>query len=470
MTTTPRTLLRTLGLVAAASIIVTNMIGQGVYLKARVMICEVATTPAMIAAWVVAGALALCGALALAELGAAIPESGGIYAFLRRAYGEAAAFAFGWMTLFIGAPAAIGALGSGAAIFFDRLSGGALDGHALGIAGTQWFALALIAVVTLINCAPAALNGGVATGFALLKIATIVGIAAAGLLLGHREVAQAAAAGPACTGVAAATRGGAAGFAAALIAALYAYNGWHAVTLVAGEVRAPQRTIPRALGIGVGLVAVLYVFANVAFARVLGPAAIAALPASASVGVATVEALFGPAWGAVSSLLLFLSAAATLHVVVLSYARVTHALAADGALFAPLARLSRHGVPVRAVLATSAIAALLVLVANFDALSDYYVFNLWVFFVAAVVALFVLRRREPALARSYRVTGYPFVPALFVLVALWVLVQTLVASPRNSLVGLAIVALAFPVYAWRRRRAQPWEARKASNDSLTSET
>jgi basic amino acid/polyamine antiporter, APA family len=456
MTPVPRTVLRALGLAAAGSIIVTHMIGQGVYLKGRVMVCEVGGAPAMIGAWAVAGLLVLCGALALAELAAMMPESGGIYAFLRRAYGERVAFAFGWMTLFIGAPASIGALGTGAAIFFNRLSGGALNGLTrtvdlfgahLTVSGTQWFALALIGVVTLINCGPAVVNGGVATITAVLKVVVIVAIGAAGLALGHRDVALVAAA---CEGVGAATRGGAAGFAAALIAALYAYNGWHAVTSVAGEVRDPQRTIPRALVSAVGLVLVLYVLANAAFASVLGAAAIARLPASVAVGVVTVEALFGPAWGVISSLLLFLSAAEALHVAVLTDARITYALASDGALFAPLARLSRHAVPVRAVLATSGIAALLVLVAGFDALSDYYVFNTWVFFVAAVVALFVLRRREPGLPRPYRVVGYPLVPAVFVLVALWVLGQTVIANPRNSFVGLAIVAIAFPVHALRR--------------------
>jgi APA family basic amino acid/polyamine antiporter len=456
----PRDVLRSVGPLAAASIVVANMIGQGVFLKGRAMLCEVGSAPVEIVAWGLAGLLVLCGALAFAELGTMMPSSGGLYPFLRRAYGEPVAFAFGWMMLFIGTPASIGALGVGAGIFFNQLSGGALDhlartfalgGVQVTTSGTQWFALVLIAVVTLVNCAPVRTNGALATGFAVMKVAVLAGVTFAGFALAHAHAAVPAAA-LACAGVAASVRGGAAGFAAALLAALYAYNGWTSVTFVAGEVIAPARSIPRALVGGVGAVLVLYVLANTAFVRVLGAQAIAMLPPSASVGVAVAETLFGSAWGRIAAALLLISTIATLHIVVLAFSRVTFALAADGALFAPLARLSPTAVPVRAVLATSGISALLVLVAGFDALSDYYVFNTWIFIAPAVAALVILRRREAHAARPFRVPGYPIVPVLFVAVALWILLQAIVANPRGALIGIAIVAASLPVYFWRKGR------------------
>ena len=458
------TVLRSLGLGATSSIIICNMVGQGVFLKARVMTCNVGSPVLMTTAWVVAGLLALCGALTFAELGAAIPESGGIYAFLRRAYGKPIGFAFGWMLLFVASPASTAALAAGAAIFFNLASGHALDrftgsanlfGITFTLSGMQSAAIALLVAVTAINCAPALVNGRIATVFAVLKIAMLAAVTLAAFGLGHGALANFAAsgAGGACTGVAPTTRFGLPGFAAALIGALYAYNGWHSVTLVAGEVKNPGRAFPAALGASVALVIGCYVAANVAFVYVLGPLAIASLPPGSSVGITVVETLFGPIWRTIAAAFLFASVAATLHVTILTNARVTYALAKDGLGFGILARLSaRARVPVNAVLANCALAAVLVVIGSFDTLSDYLIFNIWVFFVATAGAVFVLRRREPALPRPYRTIGYPVVPAIFMAVAGWLLVQTLLSNPRNSFIGLAVVALSFPYYFWQRRR------------------
>jgi APA family basic amino acid/polyamine antiporter len=305
-----------------------------------------------------------------------------------------------------------------------------------------------------VNCAPARTNGNVATAFATLKIGTLAGLTFAGLALGHAHTSTVPTLEHACAGVGGAVRGGAAGFAAALLAALYAYNGWTAVTSVAGEVMAPSRNIPRVMAGAVGLVTVLYVLANMSFVHVLGTRAIAMMPASASVGVSAAEALFGASWGRIAAAILFVSTAATLHVAILVFSRVTYALASDGVLFAPLARLSRQAVPARAVVVTSAISALLTLIAGFDALSDYFIFNAWIFYALAVAALFVLRRREPAADRPFRVFGYPVVPAVFVVVAVWILAQTIASNPRSALIGIAIVAASFPVYFWRKHTSK----------------
>ncbi len=462
---TASTVIRSLGFAAASSVAISNMIGQGVFLKARTMTCNVSSPGLMLAAWVVAGLLALCGALTLGELGAALPESGGIYAFLRRAYGGAVAFSYGWMLLFVGSPAAIAALAAGSAIFLNLVTGHALNaltvsatlgGAPVVISGTQFGAIVLIVIMTVVNCAPALLNGEVATASATLKIGMLIAVVFAAFAAGHGAANFGmSGAGGVCGGVAATVRGGLSGFAAALIGALYAYNGWHSLTLVAGEVKEPERTLPSALITSVTLVIFLYVVANAAFVYVLTPLQIANLAPDASVGVTVVETLFGPIWRIIAAALLFASVAATLHVTIFTNARVTYALAKDTAGLGVLRRVSARGhVPVNAVLLNSALAIVLVLAGNFDTLSNYLVFNSWVFFVAAGTAMFVLRRREPNLVRSYRTFGDPVVPALYVLVGAWLVVQTAVSTPRASAIGLAIVAASFPVYYLQRGRAR----------------
>jgi APA family basic amino acid/polyamine antiporter len=457
-------LLRSLGLIPTTAILVCSIVGQGVFLKARVMMCNVGTPGSLLAAWVVAGLLTLCGALTFAELGAAIPASGGPYAFLRRAYGRPLAFAGGWSTFFIGGPASTAALAAGCAIFFNLASGNALErvgssaasaGTPLNVTGMQWAAVILIVAVTALNFAPALLGGRIATLFAYLKIGMLAALTLAAIGLGHGSLANFShsATTGSCAGVLPAMRLGPGGFAAALSGALYAYGGWQNVTQVAGEVKNPGDTFPFALGAGVVLVIVAYVAANASYVYVLGPLAITDLPAGASVGVTMVEALFGPALSTIAASLLFASVAATLHVTILTYSRVTYALAKDGYGPSRLAGLSsRARVPVDAMVANALIAIALVLLGNFDTLSNYFVFNAWLFFVATAAALFVLRRREPELARPYRVFGYPYVPAVFIIVSSWMLVQTLLSDPYGALAGVAIVALSFPYYYWERSR------------------
>jgi len=458
------TVVRSLGFAAAASIAVANMIGQGVFLKARAMTCNVGSPGLMLGAWVVAGLLSLCGALTLGELGAALPQSGGPYAFLRRAFGGSAAFAYGWTGLFIGSPAPVAALAAGAAIFFNLAAGSVLDpygfavrlgGVPIAVAGVQFGAIALIAIMTAINCAPAIVNGGIATASAALKIGMLAAVTLAAFALGHGDVAHYATSGATgtCSGIAASVRSGLPGFAAALIGALYAYNGWHSLTLVAGEVRQVGRTLPIALIASVSIVIILYVAGNAAFVYVLSPVTIASLAPNASVGVTVVETLFGPIWRIIAAAFLFASVAATLHVTIFSNARITYAFAEDTRGLGVLRRLSPRGhVPVNAILINSAFAIVLLLAGSFDTLSNYFIFNSWVFFVATGIAMFVLRRTQPALPRPYRTFGYPIVPAVYVAVGGWLVVQTAISSPQASGIGLAILALSFPVYYLQRRR------------------
>ena len=460
---------RALGFSAAASLAVCNMIGQGVFLKARAMTCDVGTPGLVVAAWVLAGLLALCGALTLAELGAMTPESGGPYAFLRRAFGPPVAFAYGWMMFFLGGPLSLAALAAGGAIFLNLLLGGALArfdipfsllGSGGVVSGAQLAALVLLAAVAAVNLEPVKTNGSIATALTVLKIVMVAGLSVVAFALGAgswSHFAQSGALGS-CIGIAAAERGGAAGFGAAMVGALYAYQGWSSLTYVAGEVKDPGRTLPAALAASVLLVIGLYTLVNVAYFYVLPPSAIASIAPSSSVGIEVFGRIFGSAARGIATVALFISVIATLHVSILTNSRITYAFARDGIFLPWLARVSpATHVPARAVMASTAVAAVLVMLGSFDTLSDFQVFNNWVFYALVAISVFVLRRKEPQAPRPYRIIGYPVVPALFVVVAVWLLVEAVVGAPARSLLGLGIIALALPVYYWAsaRRRTAP---------------
>ncbi len=457
---------RSLGLIAAASLAICNVIGQGVFLKARAMTCNVGSPGIVETAWIVAGLLALCGALTFAELGAMLPHSGGPYAYLRAAFGAPTAFAYGWMMFFLGAPLAAAALAAGGAIFANLFMGGALARVALpyqllgfhgNLGGTQIAALALLTVVAIVNLAPVKTNGAIATAFAIVKIAMVAGLAVGAFAFGagswsHFTLSGAAGA---CAGVGAAARGGAAGFGAAMLGALYAYQGWSSLSYVAGEVKNPAITLPRALIGSMLVIIVLYTAVNAAYFYVFTPGQVASVATSSSVGIEAVGAVFGPAARGIATSLLFLSVVATLHASILTNTRITYALASDGVFFPWLSAISSvTRIPARAVLIGSAVSAVLILIGTFDMLSDFQVFSVWIFYGLTGASVFVLRRTMADTQRPYRVLGYPILPAAFVAATIWLLFEAVTAAPVRSLIGLGIIGLALPTYwiatrAWR---------------------
>jgi len=456
-------LVRALGLVAAASIIVCNIIGQGIFLKTRAMTCNVGTPELVMGVWIAAGLLSLCEALTFAELSAMMPESCGPYAWLRAAYGPLPAFSYGWMIFFVGAPSSIATLGAGSAIFFNGLSGGALDnigvsisllGAAVTLRGVQIFAVLMIAIVSGINCLPVRFNGLFATELTVLKVSLIGGLVIASFAVGHGNWGHFESSGfvGSCSDIASSARGGAGGFAAAMIGALLGYNGWSVVTYVAAEIKDPGRTIPRAIAWSVVVVIALYTLINAAYFFVLSPQAIASIAPTSSVAIELVRALFGPSFAGLAAAIVFASVTATLHVATLGYARITNAFARDGIFFPWLGRTSTWSrVPVRAVVVQGVLGAVLALVGSFDTLSNYFVFNLWVFYAITATTIFVFRRRIPNEHRPYKVWGYPIVPAVLVAVAAWILITATTTAPVQSLIGVAIVAVALPAY-WLRSR------------------
>ncbi len=459
-----QSLVRGLGLVAAFSIVVGNVIGQGVFLKTRVMTCNVGEPSTVIFVWVAAGLLSLAGALTYAELAAMMPRAGGEYVFVREAYGRATGFLYGWMQFFIAKTGSQAALGVGFAIFLNQLAGGTLDTNYFSFlifnfefrfGSLQALALSAIAIVTLINCAAVNVSGSIAAILTGVKILLVLSIGVGAFFLADGTFSHFALSntGGACEGVDAAAQAGIAGFGAAMLGALWAYDGWNNLTLVGGEVKDPQRNIPIALIAGMATVGLLYILANLAYFYVLTPTEIAGVPASSSVATEVARRFLGA--GAVTALTaaLLASTFGTLHTSILTGARVPYAMAQDRLFFSRLARLSpRTRVPIGALLLQGLWACILALSGSYDTLTDYVIFGSWIFYGLVTASVFIFRKRMPDAERPYRAWGYPVVPILFLLVTGWLLINTLLTTPRQALTGLALIALGLPVY-WYWTRA-----------------
>jgi APA family basic amino acid/polyamine antiporter len=457
-------LVRGLGLAAATSIVVGSVIGTGIFLKTRVMMCNVESPALVVAAWLVAGLLSLAGALTYAELAAMMPRAGGEYVFIREGYGRPLAFLYGWTQFAVAYSGSQAAKGAGFAIFLNELAGGSLDrpfftidvfGHPVPFGLLQIVALAVIIAATWVNCLAVSIGGSISVFLTTLKILIVlgVGLGAFALARGSWDNLALSGAGAACEGVEATARGGLAGFGAALLGALWAYDGWTNGSIVAGEVRNPQRALPIALIGGTMIVGALYVFANVSYLYVLSPEEIGNVSPTSSVATEVVRQFLGPAAVALVAVAMMVSTLGTLHTGTMAGARISYAMANDGLFFAPLARVSAGArVPVNALLLQCVWSCVLALSGSYDTLTDYVIFAAWIFYGLNTASVFILRRRMPDAARPYRTVGYPVVPLVFILVAAWLIVNTLTATPRQALAGLAIILLGLPIYAYWARK------------------
>src|ERR1041384_8338934 len=400
-------LIRGLGLIGAISVNVGNIIGTGVFLKARVMTCNVGTPGRALIVWVVAGLLAMAGALTYAELLAMKPRAAGEYGLVRDAYGRPLGFIYGWTQFLIARTASAAALAVGFAIFLNDLVEGALrheyfqytlpGGHVLSFGRLQLVALLAIIITTLINCAAVRVSGGVASFLTGMKIVLLLGVGFGAFFYssgdwGHLGLANS---GGACEGVAI-TTGGLAGFAAAMIGALWAYDGWNNITFLAGEVKNPGRNLPLAL-IGGGLVVMgLYLFVNLSYFHVLTPTEIASVPASSSVAAEVVRRLLGSVAGTLMAAAGMASSFGALRASILATARIPYALAKDGLIVKSLAHVSaRTHVPIRALVVQGFWACVVALSGSYDTLTDYAIFALTLFYALVAASIFIFRRREP---------------------------------------------------------------------------
>ena len=448
-----RSLLRGLTLIPATALIVTTVIGTGVFVKARVMVCNVGTPWMVLLAYLVAGVLTLGGALTFAELGAMMPRSGGQYNFIGAAFGRVWAFLFGWMETLVDGSASVAAIAIVFIIFLNDLLGGTLSPLQI-----QLLTVGTIIAVTLLTLASMHTNGLLATVVTALKVLLVAGIGVAAFLFsdGSWSHYSASAASGACEGVAPGARFGVAGFGAAVVGALWSYNGWANVSFVAEEVREPGRTLPRALIGGSVLTIGLYLLINAGYFYALEPLLVANLPEGSSVAGLVLARLLGAGGASLLTVAMMLSSFGALHSTSLAVARMPFAMARDGLLPRLFATISpRARVPTHAVLLVGVCAIGFAFSGAFDVLTDLIVFVLLLFNGLAVAAVYVLRRTLPNAARPYRVWGYPLVPALFLLATACLMINTLLATPGRALAGLGIVALGLPLYAYYARRLPP---------------
>lgn len=451
-------LIRGLGLIAAISVNVANIIGTGVFLKARVMTCNVGTPAKALIVWVLAGLLSMAGALTYAELLAMKPRAAGEYGIVRDAYGRPVGFLYGWTQFLIARTASAAALAVGFAIFLNDLVGGALrytyfqytlpGGHVVSFGRLQVVALSAIIITTLINCAAVRVSGGVASVLTAMKIVLLLGVGFGAFFYSGGDWGNLGLAntGGTCEGVAV-TTGGVAGFAAAMIGALWAYDGWNNITFLAGEVKNPGRNLPLAL-IGGGLVVMsLYLFVNVSYFHVLTPTEIASVPASSSVAAEVVRRLLGALAVTLMAAAMMTSSFGALHASILATARIPYALAKDGLVIKSLAHVSpRTHVPIRSLVVQGFWACLIALSGEYDTLTDYAIFALTLFYALVASSIFIFRRREPDAERPYRTWGYPIVPVVFITVSAWLIFETIRNNPARSGIGLFLILLALPVY------------------------
>lgn len=458
------TLIRGLGLLAAISIILGNVIGTGVFLKARVMTCNVGDPVWVIVAWAAAGVLSLAGALTYAELSAMMPRAGGEYVFLRRAYGRVWSFLYGWMLIFVGKTGAQASVAVAFAIFLNDLMGGTLRttllqtnifGYQYELTSLQLIAVGMIVIVTLINCATVVVSGNLATILTVVKIGLIVLVGGGAFLFATGDFGHFSqiASGGACEGVTGSVLYGgagysfAAGFGAAMLGALWGYDGWNNLTLVAGEIKNPQRNIPIALIGGTVLIILLYVFVNIAYFYILTPMEIASVSKDSSVAREVAARFLGAGAIVLMSAGLMASSVGTLHTSILTGARVPYAMAQDGAFFQRFGQLSeRTRVPIVALVVQGIWACILCLSGSFDTLTDYVVFGSWIFYIMATASVFVFRRKMPDAERPYKAFGYPVVPFLFLLAGAWLLVTTVINAPLQAFIGIFLILAGLPVY------------------------
>ncbi len=425
---------RRLGLFSATMAVVGGIIGGGIF-RTPAAVAERVGSPALIlGAWIVGGAVALLGALCFAELGQRRPRAGGGYVYLRETWGPLAAFLYGWALLLVIASGAIAAI---AVTFAD---------YALTLTGlSQRFSLPLavsaILFVSAVNYLGVRPGAYLQNGFTLLKLAALAALVVFGLAAGLPPSARSPAGVPG-------------NFGGALVPILFTYGGWQQTNFIAEEMVDPERDLPRALVLGVAIVIVVYLLANLAYLRVLGAEGLAHSSAPAADAM---QIVLGPAGGMLIAAGIAASTFGFLNLVILVTPRVFQAMAADGVFFPQLAGLHPvHRTPAAAIAVQAAWASVLALSGSFSQLVDYVSFADWIFFGLTVAGLFIYRARDGAQVAApppgaFRAPGYPWTPLLFVAAAAFVVVSSIVANPGNALVGAGLLALGVPAYLYWSR-------------------
>ena len=465
-------LIRVLGPWMAIALVVGNVIGSGIFLKPGAIAAVGGSFPLIITAWITGGCLCILGGLCFAELAVMLPRAGGMYVYLREAYGRETSFLFGWSEFLFRQPASVGAL----AVAFVTAFGLAV-GHKFTLVPGLLLALSLIVGMAWVNIIGTICGGRVQAGTTLIKagfLALIAILPFAVMLFGFdgfdtsNYITEFAAKGGE-------SRTLSMKFAAVMLAVMWAYNGWHGITPVAEEIRDPQRNIPRALFGGIGVLIVLYLGANFAYHGVLTMDEMAA--AGESGAQETMRKLFASSSDnaanvavAVISAVIMISTFGAINSNMLNGPRVSFAMGRDDVFFRQLGRVHvNFRTPAIAITVQASMAALLVVASGilvtyvegfentsiFTMLTDYVIFSASIFYMLAVLAVIVLRVKHPEWERPYRTWGYPFVPILYLSFYAWFLYNVYLQNPFEAKSGLLLIALGLPVYygyrAWAKR-------------------
>ncbi|MBV8819803.1 MAG: amino acid permease [Acidobacteriaceae bacterium] len=422
---------RKLGMLDATLIVIGIVIGSGIFLLPNLIARNLPSAAAMIAVWIVAGVLSFFGALAYAELGAMMPDTGGQYVFLREAYGPLCAFLSGWVFVLAVLPGGTAFLAVGFSIYLDHFV-------PLTAAMRTTISLALVGVLSAINYVGVREGAWVQRVFTSLKIAGLALVIGAAFLAPHGARTASSAGTFSYSGI---------GF--AMTACLMAYNGWSYVSFVAGEVREPQRNLPRSLALAMLVVMALYVSANLAYLHVLSVPEIAA---AERVGGEVAQRTMGPAGAGILSAIVLLSVTGAINGCILTGARVPFAQARDGLFFSQFARIHpRFQTPSFAIVAQAVWAGVLIATGSYETLYSYAMLSGWIFYTLSVVAVWILRRRRPEAVRPYRMWGYPWTLWAFVVVSVWFMMDALVNQTKTSLIAVGIAAAGVPLfYFWSR--------------------
>ena len=431
------TLRREIGMLDATMIVVSGVIGGGIFFTPATVARYLPHSGWIIAVWVVGALIAFAGALTFAELASRYPEAGGHYVYIREGFGGLWAFLYGWMLLLI---IATGALASLALAFAGYLNAFI----PLTPVQQKLIAVAIIVLLSVVNLLGVKPGARTTTFLTVIKVGAFASLIVLGLASTNTGA-------PAAAPISIPSGGAIAiAFGAALVPVLFSYGGWQQVNFLAGEVRSAERRLPAALAIGVAVVAVVYLGANFVYLRALGPAGMAGSSALAS---DTAQALYGDAAARVVTVVIAISILAFSNVVVMATPRVFYALAQDGAFLRSLTQLHpRYDTPARAILVQGVWTVVLVLIGEIGLLVNGVVFADWIFFGLGAASIFAIRRRSSSDA-PYKVPGYPIVPAFFVLAAIAAVASAVYQYPKESLVGVGMLVIGALIYRWSRQRS-----------------
>jgi len=434
MSETP-TLRRTLGTMDLVLITIGTVIGSGIYLVPSVVLRETGGgAGAALLVWTVGGVLSLLGALTYAELGASNPDAGGLYVYLRDAFGPLPAFLYGWTSFFVIASGSVATL----AVAFSTYLGQLVS---LSPFAARVVSIALIIFLAAVNIRGTRKSANVQNWTTGAKVGGLVVLGLGLILSGGSPRVSVTTAGTPLT---------LAGIGTAMIGVLWAYEGWQYVTFSAGETRDPQRVFPRAITMATAALVVIYLLANFGYLVALGPVAATQSERVAADAVGTV---LGAAAGKIVGALILVSIFSAANGLFLTSPRMYFAMARDGVFFKRLADIHpRFETPAFAIIAIAAWSALLAATGTFQQLLTYVVFTGWAFYGLGALSIFALRRRFPDAPRSFRVPGYPITPVLFVASAAALVLNTIITQPTRAAAGIAVVLLGTPAfYVWRAR-------------------